>query len=169
MKKLSALVCILLISCQTSDNKLKDKTLLISAIDQTVATWHQAAAEANFEAYFSLMTEDAIFIGTDATEKWDKKAFQDYAKPHFDRGKAWTFHTLERSIYLSEDQKTAWFDELLDTSFKICRGSGTLVFEKNSWRIKHYVLSFTIPNALSKTIVNQKDSIENVLIQQYKN
>jgi len=168
MKKLSSLVCILLISCQTSDNRLKDKTLLTSAIDQTVATWHQAAAEANFETYFDLMTEDAIFIGTDATEKWDKKAFQDYAKPHFDRGKAWTFHTLERSIYLSADQKTAWFDELLDTSFKICRGSGILVFEKNSWKIKHYVLSFTIPNALSKNVVNQKDSIENVLITQYK-
>jgi ketosteroid isomerase-like protein len=32
-------------------------------------SWHKAAAEAKFDAYFDKMTEDAVFIGTDATEK----------------------------------------------------------------------------------------------------
>ena len=39
-------------------------------IDTTLDAWHKAASEANFEAYFGLMTQDAIFIGTDATENW---------------------------------------------------------------------------------------------------
>jgi hypothetical protein len=33
----------------------------------------------------------AIFIGTDATENWNKMQFQAFAKPFFDRGKAWSF------------------------------------------------------------------------------
>ena len=33
--------------------------------------WHKAAADANFDAYFNLMTDDAVFIGTDATENWN--------------------------------------------------------------------------------------------------
>nr|WP_321540557.1 nuclear transport factor 2 family protein [Flavobacterium piscinae] len=29
--------------------------------------------EANFDNYFDLMTEDAVFIGTDAAENWNRK------------------------------------------------------------------------------------------------
>jgi hypothetical protein len=31
--------------------------------------------------------------------------------------------------------QTAWFDELLDTQMKICRGSGILVKENKQWKI----------------------------------
>lgn len=101
-----------------------------ATINTVLDNWHKAAATANFESYFGAMTNDAIFIGTDATENWNKKAFQDFAKPYFDRGKAWSFTALERHIYFSKDGKTAWFDELLNTQMKICRGSGVLVKEK---------------------------------------
>ena len=90
-------------------------------ISKTLDVWHLAAAQADFNAYFNLMTADAIFIGTDATENWNKKDFQAYAKPHFDKGRAWNFKALERHIYLDQTGKTAWFDELLDTQMKICR------------------------------------------------
>jgi ketosteroid isomerase-like protein len=43
--------------------------------------WHKAAGGAQFDAYFNLMTADAIFIGTDATENWNKMQFQAFAKP----------------------------------------------------------------------------------------
>jgi hypothetical protein len=33
------------------------------------------------------MTEDAVFIGTDATEIGGKPAFQEFAKPYFDKGR----------------------------------------------------------------------------------
>jgi hypothetical protein len=38
-------------------------------------------------------------------------------------GKAWNFTVLERHIYFDQSKK-AWFDELLNTQMKICRGSG---------------------------------------------
>lgn len=62
----------------------------------------------------------------------------------------------------------AWFDELLDTSFKICRGSGVLEKINGKWKIKHYVLSMTVPNETSKEVIAIKDSIESSLIRKLK-
>jgi ketosteroid isomerase-like protein len=137
-------------------------------INETIDTWHKAASEANFKTYFELMTEDAVFIGTDANEYWNKQEFQNYAKPHFDKGKAWSFTTLERHVYFNATGKTAWFDELLNTQMKICRGSGVLVKVGKQWKIKHYVLSMTIPNDSSKAVIAIKAPIEEVLIQNRK-
>lgn len=137
-------------------------------INKMINTWHEAAADANFNAYFDVMTDDAIFIGTDATENWDKKAFIAFAKPYFDKGKAWSFTTLERNIYFATDGKTAWFDELLSTQMKICRGSGILVKINNQWKIKHYVLSMTIPNDNVDEVVKIKSPIEDALLDELK-
>jgi len=63
----------------------------------------------------------------------------------------------------------AWFDELLNTEMKICRGSGVLVKTGNEWKIKHYVLSITIPNANIKEVVKIIDPIEDALLQKAQN
>ncbi len=138
-------------------------------VHKVLNSWHEAAANANFESYFNYMSENSIFIGTDATENWSKKEFKEYAKPHFDKGRAWSFKTLERNIYFSEDKKTVWFDELLDTQMKICRGSGVLVKINKEWKIKHYVLSISIPNKLSDEVIKLKTNSDELLIQELKN
>ena len=134
-------------------------------VNRTLDAWHKAAAEANAKVYFEMMTEDAIFIGTDPTENWDKKAFQAFAKPYFDKGKAWDFKAIERHIYFDKSGKLAWFDELLNTQMKICRGSGVLVKIGKDWKIKHYVLSMTIPNDNTNEVVKVIAPIEDVLMQ----
>lgn len=164
MKKLLPIL-FLIVSCSSS------KTNGISSekqLDDLITKWHLAASNANFEEYFNLMHSNSIFIGTDATENWNKTEFQKFAKPFFDKGKAWNFKALERNIYFSTDKKTAWFDELLDTQMKICRGSGVLILENNEWKIKHYVLSMTIPNDNTKDVISIKEKIENPLIEQLK-
>ena len=138
-------------------------------INTTLDAWHKAAAEANYNNYFDALTDDAIFIGTDATENWNKAAFQAYAKPHFDKGKAWSFSCIERHIYFNSDKTLAWFDELLDTQMKICRGSGVLVLLNGKWKIKHYVLSMTIPNDTSDEVIKIKSPIEENLMSEIKN
>ncbi|TDE31356.1 MULTISPECIES: nuclear transport factor 2 family protein [Flavobacterium] len=156
---LSILLFSSFISADQDINKEKEK------INSVLDTWHKAAAEANYNAYFNLMTDDAVFIGTDATENWNKAAFQAYSKPHFDKGKAWNFTALERHIYFDKTGKTAWFDELLNTQMKICRGSGVLVKTGKEWKIKHYVLSMTIPNENSNEVIKVKASMEDVMIK----
>lgn len=163
MKKILAVLIVLTLSgCKSS---MDQQTLSKANINATLDAWHKAATDANYNDYFSLMTDDAVFIGTDATEYWNKTAFQAYAKPHFDKGKAWSFTALERHIYFDATGKTAWFDELLNTQMKICRGSGVLVKIGTEWKIKHYVLSMTIPNDNSNEVIKVKASIEDAMIK----
>ncbi|RMB59132.1 hypothetical protein EAX61_08710 [Dokdonia sinensis] len=135
---------ITLISCsaQKSSTVVDPK----KSIDTSLEAWHKAAAGADFDAYFGLMTEDAVFLGTDATENWQIQEFKAFSKPYFDKGKAWSFSTLERNIYLDIDGETAWFDEHLDTQMGICRGSGVMKKTGNTWKVQHYVLSIAVPN-----------------------
>ena len=126
------------------------------------------AAAADFSNYFDLYAEESTFIGTDATEVWDKKQFMDYAKPHFDKGKAWNFTSLKRNITFSKDGNYAWFDVVLDTQMKICRGSGVLEKIGGKWKIRQYVLSMTIPNDNVNEVTKIKTSAEDVYIIQLK-
>jgi ketosteroid isomerase-like protein len=116
-------------------------------ITKVLDAWHLAAAKAEETAYFSHLSEDSIFLGTDATERWDKPAFQKFAHPHFAKGKAWSFSASRRAIMLSKDGHLAWFDEDLKTqNLGPARGSGVLRLESGTWKIVHYNLTITIPN-----------------------
>lgn len=118
-----------------------------SSINKVLDDWHHAAAKADENAYFNAMTEDSIYLGTDATERWNKTAFRKFAHPYFAKGKAWTFAATRRDVMLSADGKLAWFDEDLKTqNLGPVRGSGVLRLEKDGWKIVHYNLSVTIPN-----------------------
>nr|WP_298659982.1 nuclear transport factor 2 family protein [uncultured Flavobacterium sp.] len=168
-KLISVVLGVLLFGCKSQQTTQEDKKLASYEIDLLLNSWHKAAAEANFNDYFNAMTDDAIFIGTDATENWNKPAFIKFAKPYFDKGKAWNFTALERHVYFSSDMKMAWFDELLNTQMKICRGSGVLVDQGNGqWKIKHYVLSMTIPNENVDEIVKVKSILEDKEIEKLK-
>jgi hypothetical protein len=115
-------------------------------ITQMLSDWHKAAANADQTAYFEGIDENGIYIGTDATEIWTKKEFFEWSKPYFDKGKAWSFVAIQRNIYLSEDHSLAWFDELLQFTGGVFRGSGVLCKKAGLWKIKQYVLSLPVPN-----------------------
>ena len=166
MKKILLTLTILCSLLCFSQDKATQNT---NAINLVLDNWHQAASNAQFEAYFNALDKESVFIGTDATENWNKAEFMTYAKPYFDKGKAWSFTPLQRNIYFSSDFKTAWFDELLDTQMKICRGSGVLVNVKGNWKIKQYVLSATIPNEKMGSVIKIKAPIEDALMETMKN
>ncbi len=177
MKKILLLILPLLIcSCNYTKEEANkpENTTSVSAeeardeINTTLENWHKAASEADFDNYFNFMSEDGIFIGTDATENWNIEEFKNFSKPHFDKGSAWDFSTLERNIYTSNNGEIAWFDELLDTWMGICRGSGVMVLKDGQWKIKHYVLSVTVPNDDINEIVAAKKVQDSILISKYK-
>lgn len=137
-------------------------------IDEVLDSWHLDAANADFEAYFGKMTKDGVFIGTDAMENWQNADFRAFSKPYFDRGKAWNFTAVQRNIYLDETKSFAWFDELLDTQMKICRGSGVLQKENGQWKIAHYVLSIAVPNEDVDQLVQIKEKRDDELLLELK-
>ena len=117
------------------------------AVAAVIDDWHAAAAAADEVRYFGHMTEDAVFLGTDPTERWTKAQFRAYAHPYFARGKAWSFRSVRRAITLSADGSVAWFDEDLETpNLGPARGSGVLVRTGATWKIAQYNLSVPIPN-----------------------
>ncbi len=145
-----------------------DKADADKKINQVLDAWHAAAAKADFNGYFGYLSDESIFMGTDATEHWDKKEFMEFSKPYFDRGRAWNFNALERHIFYNPSGDVAWFDELLETQMKICRGSGVLQQYNGNWKIDQYVLSMTIPNDQVDTIISIKGPLEDVLIKELK-
>ncbi len=121
--------------------------------DLVLDDWHLAAAQADEARYFGHMAESAVFLGTDATERWTKAEFRAWAAPFFKRGRAWSFRAVSRHLALGADGRTAWFDEVLDTpNLGPARGSGVLVKEGKAWRIAQYNLTVPIPNPLMKQV-----------------
>jgi len=166
--KKTILLLFIAFSTSTFAQKKQTETAEKEAINTLLNSWHKAASDANFKDYFNALSENSIYIGTDATENWNKKEFEIWAKPYFDKGKAWSFTALQRNIYFSPDKKIAWFDELLNTQMKICRGSGILEKSNGQWKIKHYVLSMTVPNDNVDEVIKAKESIETKLIEELK-
>ena len=156
------------VSSRNVDSHRNAKTLKSKIeINTLLDNWHQAAADANEIDYFDAMSDDAIYIGTDATENWTKAEFQAYANPHFKRGKAWRFKVISRNVYIDKKTNYAWFDELLNTQMKICRGSGILRRENGKWKIVHYVLSMTVPNDNTNEVVKIKSPIEDAYLESH--
>ncbi len=115
---------------------------------------HAAASRSDFESYFGLYTADAIFMGTDGSERWTINEFKGYARPRFEQGKGWSYRSTSRNVFVSADGRTAWFDESLENeNLGNCRGTGVLVKDGGRWKIAQYNLSVPIPNALVRGVV----------------
>lgn len=125
-------------------------------IQAVLDAFHHAASEANGELYFALLHEDAVFLGTDGSERWTKAQFEGFAMPYFSEGQGWTYQPRHRHISINPRGDVAWFDEMLDNeSYGECRGTGVLLLTEKGWQISQYHLTIPIPNALAKDIVKQ--------------
>jgi ketosteroid isomerase-like protein len=125
-----------------------------ASVGHVLDAWHKAAADADENRYFSLMAPNAVFLGTDATERWELQAFRTFAHPYFAKGKAWTFVPRNRHVTFSTRGDVAWFDELLDSaSYGECRGTGALEKIDGAWKITQYNLEIAVPNEVAKEFV----------------
>lgn len=172
MKNLALFLITLFLFTSCKQDKIvasiQTKVLVKENVNAVLDHWHEAASKANFSDYFGVMDSISVFIGTDATENWNKKKFETYSKPHFDNGKAWNFKVLERNLYISDSRDFAWFDENLDTKRGTFRGSGVLEKKGNQWKIKHYVLSVPIPNDNMNEVVRITHKNDSIFRSQFK-
>ena len=112
---------------------------------------HQDAHEGNFQSYFDRYTSDAIFLGTDKTERWSIEEFKAYAKPAFADGNGWSYSVVERNWEGVGD--TRWFDEILfNEKLGHCRGTGVVQLIDGEWKILHYALTMLVPNEIAAEV-----------------
>lgn len=151
MKKilLLTLFSVTLLSCaQNNQSQQSD----IAAISRVLDGYHQAAANGDWDTYFNLMSDDGVFIGTDARERWVKSEFRQYSSG----SDGWVYAPLERNINITPDGLSAWFDEaLLSQSFGSSRGSGVLILTNQGWKISQYHLTLPIPNGMVRAVTDQ--------------
>ena len=118
-------------------------------INKVLDDLHNYASKADGANYFKLFDSEAVFFGTDATERWHVNEFKDYGLKRFETGTGWTYEPISRNIYIND--KTAWFDEeLSNEKYGIFRGTGVLIKKDNKWLISQYNLLLPIPNDLLK-------------------
>jgi ketosteroid isomerase-like protein len=130
-----------------SPGAIVDRSAASAAIARELDDFHDAAAHADEARYFAHFSDDAVFLGTDATERWDAAAFHAFAHPHFAAGKAWSFHATRRAITVSADGRFGYFDEDLATEkLGPARGSGVVVLRDGGWKIAQYNLAIVVPN-----------------------
>ena len=137
--KVNQLLCFMLISLTFSCirdpeegrkeglKKMEKKEQANLAINTLLDSLNIAAAQADFKTYFTYFTSTSTYNGTDATENWNKQTFMEWAKPYFDEKTTWNFKSIKRNIFFGENDDIAWFEELLSTQMKICRGSGVVI------------------------------------------
>ena len=154
---------ILLIALMSPAGLLAQDARSVAAIDSTLNQLHDAAAKADGRRHFPLFTDDGVFIGTDASERWTVKQFRAYAEPFFSKGQGWIYKPRLRHIVIADVpcKCVAWFDELLDSqNYGTSRGTGVLVKKNGAWKISQYALTFPIPNDLAKGMTAEIRSFE---------
>ena len=125
------------------ENNAEEQEIILN---QFMDTWHLAAAKANEKVFFGMMSEDAIYIGTDKSERWQRDELREWAVDAFASESAWTFKATERNWQFLGDRQFAICDELLETWMGPCRSTAVLSRRDEGWQIIHYQLSVTIDN-----------------------
>lgn len=124
------------------------------AISSALDALHDAASKADGDRYFALFGPEAVFLGTDASERWPLDEFKTYANKRFATGAGWTYTLRPGTRHIEIEGGVAWFDELLENAkYGTCRGSGVLRKIDGQWKIVHYNLTFTVPNEVAAEVV----------------
>jgi hypothetical protein len=132
-----------------------------AAIDALIDGLHQDAHEGNFHTYFDRYTPDAVFLGTDKSERWTIDQFKVYAEPAFEDGHGWTYSVKERNW--EGEGTTRWFDEvLLNEKLGHCRGTGVVELIDGEWKIAHYALTMLVPNDIAAEVGAQTQRADGV-------
>jgi len=163
MKYLTVRTLLGVMMLASAQTLLAQNTASVAAINHTLDQLHDAASKADGARYFNLFSSDAVFIGTDASERWTIKEFRAYAEPYFAKGRGWTYKPRSRHVVVADIpcHCIAWFDELLDSeSYGTSRGTGVLELKDGSWKISQYALTFPIPNDLAKEMTKEIRAFE---------
>lgn len=145
---LATLAAAALLSSPVAHAQAVPDAAFVREVNAFVDGWHDDAAHTR-PSYFDKIAPQGVYIGTDKTEIWTRDQFKAWARPFWERGKAWSFTAQKRNVYHSPDRSYVWFDEQLNTQMGTCQASGVLRNTGKGFLVEHYQLSLAVPNALN--------------------
>lgn len=83
-----------------------------SDVNVVLDEWHHSASVGDLHTYIQSMTEGAVFMGTDESERWTRDELQSYAEKYFKDGQGWTYHPRDRFVRTNAYGDIAWVDGL---------------------------------------------------------
>lgn len=108
----------------------------------------EAVATKNVPLLRAVFHTDGVFIGSDDTELWTQETLVEKLQ---DSVSGWDMRKCHRRDVELIDAETAVFFEVIEhVKYGVFRGSGLMTKYKAAWYIRHYVLSFSVPNALAR-------------------
>ena len=141
MKKIILLTLLMFLQAAWAEEKL----------DALIDGLHEDAHKGNFKSYFNRYSPNAVFLGTDKTERWTIEEFKEYAGPVFADGHGWTYKVVERNW--GGEGNIRWFDEILfNEKLGHCRGTGVTKLINDEWKIVHYALAMLVPNSIAADV-----------------
>jgi hypothetical protein len=141
MKKIILLTLLMFLQTAWAEEKL----------DALIDGLHEDAHKGNFKSYFNRYSPNAVFLGTDKTERWTIEEFKEYAEPAFADGHGWTYKVVERNW--GGEGNIRWFDEILfNEKLGHCRGTGVTKLINDEWKIVHYALTMLVPNSIAADV-----------------
>ena len=150
-------ICVIIILLVSQSCFAQGSAQATTAIGDVLDAYHAAAAAGDWNTYFDLMSEDGVFLGTDADERWTKPEFRAYAGNR----SGWLYRPVRRNINITPDGMSAWFDEILDSaSYGTSRGTGVLIRTDDGWKISQYHLTLPIPNELAGKLTDEIKAFE---------
>jgi ketosteroid isomerase-like protein len=132
----------------------QEDLLPAQAVSMLLDQMHDGASQANSKRYLHVFAPDAVFMGTDASERWTFEEFRGYAIDRFQTGTGWTYRLKPGSRHVFASGDFAWFDELLDNlKYGTCRGTGVARKVDGRWKITQYSLALMVPNGVAEEVV----------------
>jgi len=128
----------------------------VDAINTTLDTWHKSSGEVKFGPFINSLAADAVILGADREERWDKNHSDKFSEQYFNPKYAWNYTYQNRHIHFNTDSTTAWFDETFKINTKFFRGTGVLSKVDNDWKISQYSLSMLTPYQEVKSAIGGK-------------
>lgn len=128
-----------------------------SEADRVLDAFHEAAAVGDGDAYAALLSTSFVFLGTDATERWEREAFEAYARDRFLKGNTWEYRVLVRHTTKVSDDVIVFDESLHNSNLGICRSTGVLINERSGRGLKlaQYGLSLPIPNDMALSVAQE--------------
>lgn len=125
-----------------------------TAACETLDAFHAAAARADADAYVALLADDFVFLGTDASERWERAAFEAYARARFAARNGWSYAVVERRSSVLADGVVAFDEDLRHGALGACRSTGVVVLAgAGAWKVARYGLSVPVPNEMVLDVV----------------